>query len=297
MSKELIEYARHGTRCKPTTMGWFLELKEKLGLNNIKEVMIWCGENKILLSKSDRERLSRENTAKRRGFKNHKEYHRLYCQNWTDSKGGWSEYRKPLLEEKGLYSEQEYREDLAKRNGYNSNKEYRKVYLDNWAKEKGYKNIVDYTKERYYNRGIHVPIEEIDEGPFYFGICIAEKYIIKTFDSPKHMPPNNPGFDWICKNGCKIDSKASCLCIDNELSFNIRWNNIADYFILSAWDSIESLNPLYVWIFHKDDIVRGEKFWKRNSISIKITEEGLKEFENNEVTDKLEKLKKICERR
>lgn len=294
MNKKLIAYARHETKYKPATMGWFLELQEKLGLNNIKEVRIWCEENKILANKSDIERQSKENTAKRRGFKNHKEYHRLYCRNWTDSKGGWNEYRKPLLEKKGLNGEKEYREDLAKRKGYNNNKEYIRVYLDDWAKKKGYKDINDYNKERYYNRGDHTPAEELDKGPFYFGIYIAEKYIIKTFDNPKHMPPNNPGFDWICKNGHKIDCKACCLAED-KFHFNVRWNNIAGYFVLSAWDNVESLNPLHVWIFYKDDIVRGELFWKRYSLSITNTQKGLKEFEKFEVTDKLEKLKKICE--
>lgn len=111
------------------------------------------------------------------------------------------------------------------------------------------------------------------------------------------MPSNNPGFDWKCKNE---DNKGRCLTYrlgkSPDCQFDIRYNNIADWFILSAWDNRDSLNPLHVWIFHKNDIIRGREFWKRYSFTITITSERLKEFEEYEITDRLEKLKEIINR-
>ena len=65
---------------------------------------------------------------------------------------------------------------------------------------------------------------------------------------------------------------------------------------MSAWDNRDSLKPLYVWAFHKDDIVRGRKFWRRDTFSITNTPEKLKELEKWEVTDRLDKLKELCNR-
>jgi len=121
--------------------------------------------------------------------------------------------------------------------------------------------------------------------------------MIQTFEDPIKMPYGNPGFDWLCKNGAKIDNKGSCLCYievgSPRWEFGIYYNNIADWFVLSAWDSRDSLNPLHVWIFNKNDIVRGRKFWEREGFSIANTLKGLKEFKKSEVTDRLNKLKEL----
>lgn len=86
------------------------------------------------------------------------------------------------------------------------------------------------------------------------------------------------------------------------MTFHIEYNNIADWFILSAWDDIDSLVPIHVWLFHKNDMVlqgRGScaskvKFWKRKSITIINTPKGIKRFEEWEVTNRLDKLKELC---
>ncbi len=121
---------------------------------------------------------------------------------------------------------------------------------------------------------------------------------METFEDPIKMPNGNQGFDWICKKGEKMDHKGSCLTYFEDVTpiwvYGIGYNNIADWFILSAWDNRESLNPLHIWIFHKNDIVRGRKFWRRDSFSITNTPEKLKEFEKYEVTDRLDKLKELC---
>jgi hypothetical protein len=79
--------------------------------------------------------------------------------------------------------------------------------------------------------------------------------MIQTFVDPIRMPYGNPGFDWRCKNGDKIDNKGVCLQHiegkSTKWEYQIRWNNIADYFILSAWDDRKSKKPLHAWAFYK----------------------------------------------
>ncbi len=184
----------------------------------------------------------------------------------------------------------EKKNKIIKNAGCNTEKEY----LDKRSREAGFRDWSDRVK----TYGDHIPREDPD-CPLWLGY-ISEKYVMKTFEDPTIMPTNNPGFDWICSNGKKIDHKGACiLYIKGKLPiwiFKIRHNKMADYFILSAWDNRESLTPLHVWIFGKNDIVRGRKFCEFESFAIMDTPEKLKEFEKWEVSDRLEKLKELCDR-
>ena len=80
--------------------------------------------------------------------------------------------------------------------------------------------------------------------------------MIQTFENATRMPYGNPRFDWTCQKGDKIENKCRCLyySIQNDWlgwTFGIRYNRIADWFILSALDDRDSLRPLHVWAFHK----------------------------------------------
>lgn len=172
-------------------------------------------------------------------------------------------------------------------------------YANARAQRLGYKDEADYAKRKRWDRGVQRPIEEAKDCPAYFGVCIGEKYVSRTFDNPKMMPYGNPGYDWECKNGLKI--QLECRCLSDNLWFNqqfkfthIDYNKVADVFILSGWKDRESLEPLLVLAFKKDDIVRGEPFWMRDSLSITNSPEGLAEFKDFEVTNRLDKLKEMC---
>lgn len=170
-----------------------------------------------------------------------------------------------------------------------------KEYRDKCAQNIGYKDFNEWQREWRYKTGRQTPAEDSPECSLYFGIYIAENYIIRTFDNPIKMPPGNPGFDWICNKGLKIESKARCLRLDrNQFTFTIDWNNIADWFIFSGWNNRESLKPLFILAFHKNDIVRGKQFWKRDSLTITNTSVGLSQFVNFMAMDRLEKLTDIC---
>jgi hypothetical protein len=174
----------------------------------------------------------------------------------------------------------------------------RKEYLDKCAQKAGFKNNTERVKEWTHKTGRNLPMEFNEECAAWFGDFICENYIIKTFEEPIRTPYGNPGFDWLCKKGEKIDHKGSCLIYGKYGSphwiFNIMCNNIADWFILSAWDNRDSLNPLHVWIFYRYDIVRGRKFCEFDSFLVTNTPEKLKELEKWEVTDRLDKLKELC---
>lgn len=176
-----------------------------------------------------------------------------------------------------------------------------KEYKDKCAQKLGYENNSERLKIKRWEQGIQEPMEFNTDCSSYFGIYIAENYIIRTFEDAINMPPNNPGFDLLCKNGLKIQTKARCIgyhnCCDSpNFEFLIKCNNIVDWFILSAWDSRDSLVPLHVWAFHKNDIVRRRRFCEFVSFTITNRPEYLKELEKYEITDKLDKLKEICNR-
>lgn len=98
----------------------------------------------------------------------------------------------------------------------------------------------------------------------------------------------------------KIQLKIRCLIYYSGMSprwlFDIK-NDVADYFILSAWDNRENLIPLRIWMFHRDDIVRGKPFWQRQNLSITDTSNGLSEFDMYELKDELKILKELCNRK
>ena len=183
----------------------------------------------------------------------------------------------------GCKTEKEYQNYCAKKNGFRDNNEYVKIWT--------------------HDNGIHMPMSENEECSAYFGIWIAENYIIKTFEDADKAPYGTIGYDWICNKGMKIECKARCLDSNNTWDYpignrrNYNYNMVADYFIISAWDNRESLNPFHVWVFHRDDIVRGEPFWMRMSISISNSEKVLKKFKKFEVTNRLDKLKELCNKR
>lgn len=85
----------------------------------------------------------------------------------------------------------------------------------------------------------------------YLGEFIAERALSKFFDNITKMPQNNPGYDFICGKGFKIDVKSACMCkADNCIrwNFTIKRNTIADYFLCLAFDNRENLNPLHIWL-------------------------------------------------
>ena len=98
----------------------------------------------------------------------------------------------------------------------------------------------------------HIAMDKNKACASYLGVHITERVLSKFFDHIERMPPTNPGYDFICGKGFKIDVKSSCLWHQKYRSpkwgFHIEKNTIADYFLWLAFDDRDNLNPKHVWL-------------------------------------------------
>lgn len=77
----------------------------------------------------------------------------------------------------------------------------------------------------------------------------AEDVLFDAFGAVQKMPKNFVGYDFICRNGYKIDAKSCCYSEKyDRWKFDIRGNDIADYIICIGFDNRRSLEPVRVWI-------------------------------------------------
>ena len=104
------------------------------------------------------------------------------------------------------------------------------------------------------------PMSENRECPSFLGIHIAERALSLFFDGIERMPFGNPGFDFICGRGYKIDVKSACRCYKHgkshaeSWSFHIKHNTKADYFLCLAFDNRVSLTPEHVWLIPAESV-------------------------------------------
>ena len=109
----------------------------------------------------------------------------------------------------------------------------------------------DYRRLRSIQHG-HLPMNESKRSPPYLGVFVAETVLSNYFDHMIRMPRNNPGYDYICGRGYRIDVKSSCLrrrrAKSDIWAFEIGKNKIADYFLCLAFDNREALTPMHIWL-------------------------------------------------
>jgi len=97
----------------------------------------------------------------------------------------------------------------------------------------------------------------------------CEKLLCKLFNDVKPMPLHNPGYDFLCSRGYKVDSKARCLSYPRKA--NPIWmfrladdknhlNKTADYFACVAYDDPNYLNPVHFWLIPSNAV---NKFGRR----------------------------------
>jgi len=102
---------------------------------------------------------------------------------------------------------------------------------------------------RAHRKAGELPMSKNKKCSLYFGIHINERLLRLKFNDVEVMPPGNPGYDFVCNHGKKIDSKAGCILKNrNGWLFHINHNTIADYFLLVAYDNRKDLNPLHIWL-------------------------------------------------
>jgi len=110
----------------------------------------------------------------------------------------------------------------------------------------------EYQCERNHRAGRSQPMDTNKSCTLFLGVHIAERVLSHIFKDVERMPNGNPGYDFICGRGYKIDVKSSCRYhsgnIADRWKFNIKKNQIADYFLCLTFDNRELLNPEYVWL-------------------------------------------------
>jgi hypothetical protein len=103
----------------------------------------------------------------------------------------------------------------------------------------------------------------------------------------QEMPYGNPWYDFLVTGNIKVDVKSCCL---REMKGwtgwepHVRYNNATDYFIILVFDDRDNLNLIFVWSIGKNEIIRGNKFYMRDSIKITNTRRGLLEFKRYDWT-------------
>lgn len=105
------------------------------------------------------------------------------------------------------------------------------------------------SKKWWYRRGVK-PMNENKSCASYLGVYIAENALRGVFDTMQRMPANNPGYDFICGKGFKIDVKSSTWFDhgNGRWCFSINRNAIADYFLCVGFDNRDNLEPLHIWL-------------------------------------------------
>lgn len=102
-----------------------------------------------------------------------------------------------------------------------------------------------------HERGDTCSFAESKNCTLYLGVHIAEGILKNVFKQVVLMPFGNPGYDFICNKGLKIDVKSACIHYRREKEywcFAINKNKIADYFLLLAFDNRQELKPLHLWL-------------------------------------------------
>lgn len=163
-------------------------------------------------------------------------------------------------------------------------KEYEKHYKDRRNRNR---------RELRYARGINRPASEAKDCANYLGVYIAERVLSKFFDRIERMPVNNPGYDFICGKGFKIDAKSACIHHASKWKvprwcFHIYRNVIADYFLCLAFDDRESLEPQHVWL------IPGKIVNHLSGFAIPSSEYGIEKWKQYERS--LEPVFKCCEK-
>lgn len=134
-------------------------------------------------------------------------------------------------------------------------------------------------------------ITNIDYRSNYLELQIMQRYLAKYFDNLK-LENRNTLYNvlGIDKTGKEIkifhigrNLSFANNCNYSRYSIHIDKNNKTDYFVISLWKDKSSTLPEKVLLIHKDDIIRGERFWNRTSITITNNHKKLNEFKRFEI--------------
>ena len=146
-------------------------------------------------------------------------------------------------------------------------------------------------KSKYYNESKpgYRSSKTNKECSLYLGCTVAEEVLSHIFENVQRMPNGNPGYDFICGKGKKIDVKSSRRFSrgkrSDNWSFSVKRNTIADYFLCIAFDNRDDLNPEYLWLIPGSDV--------NDKSGISIAESTIDKWSKYEL-DKLDDIISCC---
>lgn len=119
-------------------------------------------------------------------------------------------------------------------------------------------------------------MNENKECSSYLGVFIAEKVLSTFFKHIERMPYGNPGYDFKCDKGYKIDVKSACLHFSEgrspKWSLHINKNIKPNYFLFLLFNNRKYLEPIHVLL------VPGELINSKQKIAITNTPKGLSKW-------------------
>lgn len=177
---------------------------------------------------------------------------------------------------------------------------------ENTAKNAGFLNWAYYRRrlESYKkSRGVYT---EDGNGKF-FSVNIGRRFIANELFpgciiNEKSIDRYSlDGYDWVTSDGLKVKHIAVHLkhSADKEgfernyFQWGIGKNNVADIFVLTGWGNGDDLELIKGWIFDKEEVVNGRKFWDRESFLISIHDRSINKYSRYEIDDdKLENIRR-----
>lgn len=153
--------------------------------------------------------------------------------------------------DKRLKGRIEFRNPLANRYEFQCRVCNSELTHTNWgasAKKQNNRICVECARRYAQHRSGHTPLGVNKECPLYLGVYVAERVLSMVFKDVHRMPMNNPGYDFICNRGKKIDVKSSCKNKRGNWTFSIAHNIFTDYFLCLAFDNRDNLTPLNMWL-------------------------------------------------
>lgn len=164
---------------------------------------------------------------------------------------------------------QKVHDDEYKKGNEEKLKKYNKKYH-----EKNKEKRKEYDKKYYHHGGGreergHESMYTNKHCTSYLGVAVAERLIKHLFNDVIMMPYGFPDYDMICNKGKKINVKSSTIRVRqsnystmNYWRFTINCNKIAEFFLCVAFDNINDINPLYMWM------IPGKELNNQSDISI-----------------------------
>lgn len=115
-----------------------------------------------------------------------------------------------------------------------------------------------YNRAREIKNG-HAPFNKTKSCSWFLGVHVAERLLESVFKDVARMPRSNPGFDFICGKGYKIDVKSSCLLNTRGSKyrhwlFTTKRNIVPDYFACIGFDNRENTIPIHFWLIPRDEV-------------------------------------------